>query len=39
MVVSLGFLNNLAALLLSPPDNISQLSGYQLVQDKVESRD
>ena len=39
VVVSLGFLNNLADLLLSPPDNISQLTGYQLVQNKVQSTD
>ena len=34
-MVSVGFLVNLASLLLSPPDNISPLTGYQLVQTKV----
>ena len=35
MLVSLGFLTNLADLLLSPPDTISPLTGHQLVQTKV----
>lgn len=33
--VSVGFLVNIASLLLSPPDQISPLTGYQLVQTKV----
>ena len=35
MLISLGFLTNLADLLLSPPDTISPLTGHQLVQTKV----
>lgn len=33
--VSVGFLNNLAELLASPPDTISPLTGQQLVEQKV----
>ena len=35
VMVSLGFLLNMASLLVSPPDQISPLTGYQLVQTKV----
>ena len=35
VMVSLGFLINLADLLLSPPDGVSELTGYELVQTKV----
>ena len=35
VMVSLGFLINLAGLLLSPPDGVSELTGYELVQTKV----
>ncbi len=34
-IVTVGFLPNLAALLQSPPDDISDLSGLELVQKKV----
>ena len=37
-MVSLGFLINLAGLLLSPPDGVSELTGYELVQTKVRGR-
>jgi len=37
VIVSVGFLNNIAQLLLSQDDNISNLSGYELVAKKVKS--
>merc|ERR1712018_895569 len=37
VVVSIGFLQNLAQLLQSPADDISSLSGYDLVNSKVNS--
>lgn len=36
IIVQVGFSTNLAALLDSPPDAISSLSGIELVKDKVE---
>ena len=36
-VVSLGFMTNIASLLSSPPDQISPLTGRQLVEQKVSS--
>lgn len=35
VIASVGFLTNLAELLASPPDDISPLSGVELVRDKV----
>jgi hypothetical protein len=35
MIASIGFTTNLEALLQSPPDSISPLSGVQLVEQKV----
>ena len=35
MIVSVGFLQNLAGLLQSPGDELSPSSGYELVRDKV----
>ena len=35
VIVSLGFLHNIAQLLRSSPDNISDLSGSELVRKKV----
>ena len=37
MIVSLGFLHNIASLLASSGDAISDMSGYDLVRDKVAS--
>ena len=37
MIVSLGFLQNMASLLASSGDAISDMSGYDLVRDKVAS--
>lgn len=34
-LISIGFLNNLAALLVSPPDSISPLTGRELILQKV----
>ena len=33
-----GFMNNLAELLSSPPDEISELNGVELVRQKVTDR-
>ena len=35
MIVSVGFLQNLAGLLQSPGDELSPSSGHELVRDKV----
>ena len=35
MIVSVGFLQNLAGLLQSPGDELSPSSGFELVRDKV----
>ena len=35
VIVSVGFLQNLAGLLQSPGDELSPSSGYELVRDKV----
>ena len=37
MIVSLGFLHNMASLLASSGDDISDMSGHDLVRDKVAS--
>ena len=37
MIVSLGFLHNMAALLASSSDDISERTGYELIRDKVHS--
>ena len=37
MIVSLGFLHNMASLLASSSDDISDMSGYDLVRNKVAS--
>ena len=37
MIVSLGFLHNIASLLASPGDDVSGMSGHDLVRDKVTS--
>lgn len=36
VIVSLGFLHNIAQLLKSPADDISSLSGFELVRRKVD---